>query len=350
MRKQLVLHIGRPKVGSTALQIFLRDNRDALLQNGVLYPQSALFNGGSHKLALVFQPELPDFRAVRNTTAKEIYDAMFAEADEWNTQIIVASSENFFLIDPALPAAQLRRRTDTRIVCYVRRQDEVLVSSLLQELKEGSVEPGLSPEEYARAPERLRWLDYGPVLDRWANAFGKENITVRVMEGGVRRGYIEEDFLSVLGMTISGFKPPAAQHNISPARDVLQFIQMINDAPSMTSPRIKQAIHKSLLEASTQLEKAECYDARALVPPHIRRELMNRFRLSNSDVARRYLGRKDGVLFEDEPITDSGEPQTYEGLDLERFARMMAALLTDQQRQIFRLQVQLNALREKLQH
>jgi hypothetical protein len=349
MKTELFLHIGRPKAGSTALQNFLHDNRSALLQRGLLYPRSPMFNGASHKLALVFQPELPDAKCVAERSAAQVYSELFTEVESAGVRRMVASSENLFLVDPNLPRDLLAEVADTKIVCYVRRQDEVLVSSLLQEMQMGDIDEDVDVEKYAFDQARLRWLDYSTVLDRWSAAFGHSNIVVRVLERGQMQGTIEEDFMSILGISMAGLKQPTGRANPSPARDVLDVIKMIGATSSGSGLLVRQLMQRSLLEASEKIGAKGRFDARALVPAAIRRRVLEHFRASNAEVARKYLGKKDGVLFSNEKIEAPDSSTGYSGLDLERFAVMATTLLADQQRQILKLHAQLNALQRKLQ-
>ena len=72
---------------------------------------------------------------------------------------------------------------------------------------------------------------------------------------------------------------------------------------------------------------------------------MSHFAQSNAAVARNYLGRRDGLLFRNLEYHD---PPEYQGLDLSRFAAMVATLFSFQQDSILKLQVQVNRLRREL--
>ena len=101
MKRKLFLHIGRPKVGSTALQTLLHDNRELLARRGVLYPESPMLKKGSHKLALVFQRQLRDARTVESCSPSDVYDALHAEVERRGLPRVVVSTENMFLVDPS---------------------------------------------------------------------------------------------------------------------------------------------------------------------------------------------------------------------------------------------------------
>src|ERR1700722_6424768 len=131
MRKQIFLHIGFPKTGTPSVQMWLTENTVALAAHGVLYPRSGRegqgYYYGHHRLArsLVESPlgELtiawPDMARLRDEMANS------------PAQTIVISSEDFStrLQQPEVDLlAQQLADFDVRIVCYVRRQDEFIIS------------------------------------------------------------------------------------------------------------------------------------------------------------------------------------------------------------------------------
>lgn len=348
MTYQLLLHIGRPKAGSTALQHCLWTNRIEMRRQGIIYPQTAMHNKGSHKLALIFQPDLPDARAVKNMRAERIYDAMFSEARRHNARRIIASSENLFLVDPRDVRRHLPASCDIKIICYVRRQDDVLVSSYIQELKTSTIDFDTDIRSYARAPERLAWLDYASVLERWAEHFGTENIIVRVYEKEQLGGTIQEDFLQLADIDRSRMNIANYRVNPSPARDVLDVVRMINAAPELESAH-KHALREPLLLASERLGQNGAFNTQLLVPSKVRREVLRRFSESNKAVARKFLGRKDGVLFKNSDMPKVCRADSYVGLELERFAQMTTSLLCTQQQQILQLTRQVRELQKTLE-
>lgn len=342
MKRKLFLHIGRPKVGSTALQTLLHDNRELLARRGVLYPESPMLKKGSHKLALVFQRQLRDARTVESCSPSDVYDALHAEVERRGLPRVVVSTENMFLVDPSRVVPLLTARYDVTVVCYLRRQDRVLVSSLVQEIKEDQVAPNFDIDSYAQAPKRLEYLDYALILGRWAKAFGRANIVVRILEPSQLQGSLQEDFLRVLQVSAEGFSIPEARQNSSLARDALEFIRMINGTVDV-GIMSKSQLHQFVLAASEQNGADGAFSPDALVPPRVRQALLDRFRDSNAVVAREYMGRSDGVLFEDTTLPTTGD-EPYRGLDLHRFARMVASIVTKQQKQILRLQKRIHEL------
>ncbi|PJI92573.1 hypothetical protein BC777_1426 [Yoonia maricola] len=105
--KELILHIGQPKAGSSSLQRTFHRSREALLEHGVLYPQTVW--GVSHRVvkAHFCGIEGAQRRDVERHNNDEV--AIIAEADHaWqvilddiaknNPEIVVLSAEQFYSI------------------------------------------------------------------------------------------------------------------------------------------------------------------------------------------------------------------------------------------------------------
>ena len=342
MKKKLFIHIGRPKVGSSAIQHFLWKNRNALLNEGILYPESIIFQKASHKLALIFQPYLADASVVHDETASSLYSQINQEADRASVSKLVVSSENYFLINPKEPAKYLREHFDVKIICYLRRQDEVLVSSLIQEIKAGAEDMKTDIQAYIKNPDRLALLDYEAVLDRWAKEFGQENIFVRVYEPEKMRGNIFQDFCSVIGVNFEKLVAIEERLNPSPALDVLNFIYQINQTSQDGIP--KRQLRLPLLGASEKLGFEGGFDAKSIIPYSLKKQLLDMFRESNANVARKYLAKDDGILFSE--LDKEERVDSYSGYKLDRFVVMAATLFAFQQQQIHQLRSKVESLEE----
>lgn len=333
MRKTLYLHIGRAKTGSSAIQVFLWKNRAKLLQNGILYPKSVMHHRASHQLAYVFQPEFVGHALFSGATPSEVYQRAFAEADEHRLRSMVASSENLFLVPPKDVVRCLPDDWDVRVICYVRRQDHVLASSLVQEIKTGHVGIDTDIDEYVSNPIRLGLLDYSETLGKWAKVFGRENILVRPYHEAGTEWSICQDFADTVSLDTSGFEFPQERVNPSPARDVLDFIRMVNASKEL-SPARKPLVRIPLLQASEDLGAKGEFDSHRMISAEMRTRVLARFAVSNAALARDYLGRTDGVLFDDSVKDDSASCAEYAGMDLNRLAYMVASVLCSLQEQI----------------
>ncbi len=193
--KTLFLHIGRGKTGTTAIQAFLAQNRDALLDCGVDY-----LLAGDRGLGLGHQDFAKSFIAappaymtpaarpeeIRAETARQICESPVAH--------VLISSENFPLADidalknwiDALPID-----LQVRIVFFARSQDELAESEYNQMVKlKGETR---SPVAYAMA---LEGADFAAECDAWAEQFGVGGIIARIYDGAA--GDVVARFLACL--------------------------------------------------------------------------------------------------------------------------------------------------------
>lgn len=349
MKKTLFVHIGRPKVGSSAIQHFLDSNRFGLAYLNCFYSAVGYRHRANHGLAYAIYPDADRIPEYKGVSAKAMYAQLIDELKQKpDIDNAVVSSENFYFANPKNLHQYLGENFNVKIVCYVRRQDDVLVSSYIQELKDGTVQSGASMQDYIANSKRLKWLDYDAVLKQWANVFGSNNIIVRPYEDEqFIGGNICTDILNVFKIDSPvGFEIPVGRVNPSPSRDVLQLILNINRRENVVG-NARPRLIESLLEASEELPKLPAYDAKNLLSFKQRSELLSMFEESNKRVARTYLGRKDGLLFR--RVVDEGYSLTEEAasLNIERLAAVVSSLLLSQQDQIVRLEREVADLKKQ---
>ncbi|MEM9255492.1 MAG: hypothetical protein AAGA91_08590 [Pseudomonadota bacterium] len=348
-RKTLYVHIGRPKVGSTALQRFLHSNRDRLRLDGVLYPKTGERQKASHGLsdALVN----PDESSERTAVATSVYGQLREEMAMSNAEKVILSSENFYFIDPTKLAQHLPEDLSVNILVYLRRQDEVLISSYLQEWRDDSLSATERDDldAYLANPARLELLDYAAVLDRWAAAFGEKNVWVRVYREGQSPQDLFNDLLVTLGVSsLADYVFPSHRVNPSPPRDVLSLIGQVNGMS--TSPLMKRQLRSLLVNVGVELPYDPQYDAKAMFTAEQRARALAYFEASNRETARRYLGRSDGTLFDGDvkSVTTHGDRSELGTgvLDVQRVVTLLLTALAQQQEEMNRLIVQLQAAQD----
>ncbi len=208
--RQIILHIGSHKTGTTALQSWIETNRAVLAQGGLadLYTPGD-FN--AHKW-LTFDDPAAIFPAGYRlgdpaTFAQDILDLQ--------AERVLVSSENFafFFREEAIAelAATLKPLCDDIVVlAYIRRQDRHAVSHHMEGARADRPPEwqlwghGLRALPEANALQPL-YLDYDRRLAMWQRHFGADAVKVRVFD---RRflvdGDIVADFTHVLGIDRSG--------------------------------------------------------------------------------------------------------------------------------------------------
>ena len=266
----LCLHIGMPKTGTTAIQHFLNQNRQALISNGILYPKCGIpeFQHAALVKSIVSQhyPWAKFNDAIDHFDPAAYINEVVEESRQRQCTRVIMSSE-FFWAAPAMQSdlpyhtvspenleylegfvrrcRELFRVFDkTQIVVYLRRQDVWLDSFFGQQIKDGFA-----------IPEDLQLLDpkvyllYSENLKMWSEAFGKENILVRVYDEHIPD--VIDDFCDLIGLPASQLVKPdcdaeTVNNRLTPlAADITQKALALNiDSQSL-------ALLKNILKSTS---------------------------------------------------------------------------------------------------
>jgi hypothetical protein len=318
------------------------------MKNGVLYPSTGEMQNASHLLSAVLKP---DSKHRNKPSAKALYRKFSEEVESFAGTSCIISSENFYFAKPKALAKLLSDKFDVKIICYIRRQDEVLVSSFIQELRDDT----LSQEErddidlYLSQPVRLRLLDYKSMLDKWADVFGEENILVRVYEKGQLKGDLFGDLLDAIGLSLTDeYLIPQQRINSTPSSDVLELIKMINGYPAPLL--VRKQIKSRLVEVSESIGYSKKFDATGIFSPEQKNSVLKYFDKSNIETARKYLKREDGRLFyqdiEVEDVKKVEESEDHGQFDLARLIKIWVGMAVHQQQQFNKLEMQMNMLKK----
>lgn len=208
--RQLHLHIGSHKTGTTAIQKACRFHLAGSGAQRVHY-----FNiRPSGRRILKSRGKLERFHAeIDLQAASEIF---LPEAGQGASRFLASDEEFFWISDPDAVsglAALLRERFDEiRIICYLRRQDRLAISHRKQVVGGAPATRfyGISPTplpEYQ--PHFDRYFDYASKLsDIWAANFGKDNITVVPYEDRhLHEANVVKDFERRLKLRFSEIPP-----------------------------------------------------------------------------------------------------------------------------------------------
>ena len=247
--RRLFLHIGAHKTGTTALQLNLQQNRVLLGMCGATYVSAPTVAHLHQYLGhIAFGSLLPAGFAVLDP------EEMMARVAAADRDMVVASSENFsfFFQKRAIEALEqmLRPHFDViTVVSYLRRQDRHAISHHQEGAKPHRPAEG---DLWGHAPTALPdytanhdlYLDYDHRLGLWAEVFGAENVVVRVYDRRLlKNGDIFADFLSVIGLNISGL-PSLGDRNVSLGAAQTKAGHLMNAAG--LRPRATEAILQRL--------------------------------------------------------------------------------------------------------
>jgi hypothetical protein len=165
MTKQILLHIGAPKTGTTYLQNWLERNQRTLEEAGIgVSPLMVAHAFAVHNLRDERTATRPDVAVLRESNDRE---ALRAALDGFPQDRIVVSSEYFFLSDPGRVAAMCREfgLEVEAIILYVRRQDRIEASGYGQDVQY------LGRSEVFSEIRYYEDIDWSDVRGRWRGAF-----------------------------------------------------------------------------------------------------------------------------------------------------------------------------------
>lgn len=223
--------------------------------------------------------------------------------------------------EPALERLRLlldERASEVRLVCYLRRQDELLVSHYQQVVKvratrtlvERVAERDLSPT-----------YDYDARLRTWLRVVDPDELVVRRFQRDrFRNGSLYDDFVAAAGLGIPADDVPPQEQNDSLDAESVEFLRLLN------LYRLEHG-HPPDLPGNRQLVPtlARLSTGPTLTLPDDELDrFMARWADSNARVARELLGEPDGVLF-DSRGSDRGTT-TEQRLDPARLDRFFDAL------------------------
>ena len=307
-----ILHIGTEKTGSTSIQRFLLNNREALHATGVHVCTSA-GNGNNRAMPAAFisdnieddfinQNNLQD-ADTRKAWKREACESITAEVlqAKQSADVFVVSSEHFHsrLVKTEdileLHAFLSPLFDEIKVVCYLRRQDRMSVSRYSQSLKAGFVRYRFfRPDVTPQCHDLPLYFDFQALLDRWAHVFGEENIVPRIYShDALVNGDVLDDFLHVTGIEHAGAIKPA-KRNAALSGEAQATLLRINRSMEKVNTASANALRKEIV-SFLELNRA----GQAGKPERAEAEFFyHAFDASNEAVARRWFGRNK--LFDDD--------------------------------------------------
>jgi hypothetical protein len=309
--KELILHIGSTKTGSSAIQDFLWTNRDALEPHGVIYPDVGIAGSAHHLLAAAIHPSAwrmhaADFagkdrlacfdefiKQVREAAAKSSANRIFLSSEYWWGRFF---DPTFF---PRMKT--FSESFDVHLLCYVRPQDEWLESTYVQTVKSGE---GRTFREWllASLDQAGAFCQYDVILRQWEQVIPPERIHVRPYESaeGTTDSVAEVvDFLQIPKQ--HSLVSLTAKSNPSPVPRDTEIIRLINR--STLSPAKKEKARRNLLRNS---KKKDPHTRFHYLSADETIELFKRYQRGNDAVAQKYSKSHTPPLFK-RPLPQPGE-------------------------------------------
>jgi hypothetical protein len=297
---ELTLHIGMSKTGTTSIQRFLATNRARLVEGGVLYPKSpgtprhlrlGMAMKTDEQLARTpawYGLKVADPDVMRRRFGRRLRREI---AESGVDRVLMSDEILYATYDDAI--ARLRRFTDDvsrrlRVVVYLRRQDDHLLSNYQQLVKAGST---MKLADYA-AGDRSRSYDYSRRLAFWEQVVAPDELVVRAFDRSFfRGGSLLEDFLDACDVDIPLDELEGTRdQNASLDAECVEFLRLYNlHQQRSRGVGPAQVRNRAVRQRLRQLPQGPTL----ALPTTTLDDFMEQWSASNRAVARHHLGRDD---------------------------------------------------------
>jgi hypothetical protein len=235
-QKQLILHVGFHKSGTSALQETFSAQREELRAAGFLYP--SIGRKAHHRIAWALTQRAWGWKKRGGeVTPFKHFSKMASLINRSNSPKVVLSSEFF----SELTAEQIQkvvsgiRGREVKILFTLRPLAKLLGSSYQQYLKYGTKadyvewllsvldEPGVSKIN----PTFWQRHMHGEVISKWVDAFGKDNVSVLIVDES-RPEFLYESLNEYLGLAPGFLKPQVTGSNRSLSLEEVSLLLELN--------------------------------------------------------------------------------------------------------------------------
>lgn len=293
---ELILHVGLPKTGTTAIQRYMFNNRAELAAKGVYWAEtysndvntvncwahhvySHKWGGWMDESCFVIPPD-EAWQKLANIISKT--PGRYIVSSERFADLLPLSDCNDilgFIRDLVHPAK-------VTLIGYVRRQDALLESHLKELIKGNQLHISLA-EYFSDLMRHASFVYFDQGFPNAAEILGKENVIPRVYDRNtLTRGDVISDFLNTC--QIPEVSDPKSEKTLAnPSLNTLcgkiMMDERIANKFSHDSPTRTKIITALSQERFEHTNKFSCLDE------ILRREIMQKFEKSNIDFANAFL-------------------------------------------------------------
>ena len=306
LENTLLLHIGTPKTGTTALQKFLSENSEELKKQGWDFPdmlkewqiqygerayKSTQRNGLLLRWSII--------KKWSEEKKEKLWQMILKHLQSSN---VILSDEVIWDYDPSTTTAEIIRSVKNRydnikIVCYLRRQDLYIESYWNQCIKKK-----METRDIDQMILEDTTIRYKEKLDEIAEIVGRENIIVRVYEREQFEGSREDitsDFCKVLGIkdTWEGIVLPGIVNERIDA-ELIEMKRLFNQEYKKRLDEPCYVVTRNAMEYAANHKFSKV----GYISNECSKELIKKYSDDNYYIATNYMGRKDGVLFKEKVV------------------------------------------------
>jgi hypothetical protein len=316
---KLICHIGTPKTASTLIQNSFDANTGWLQDRGIAYGKVLAPDANHITLFFICAREMHDFARDYGLRSKEDVDAFRKRVSRRiiehkaslpaRVTTMVMSSENLIgNIRHVEEIQQLRaflmpHFDDIKIVTYVRRQDDAILSMYGEFMRRGFNNETFN--EFVSVclgdDTPIPYLYYRRELSKWIDVWGRENMIVRRFSPvDFINGDILTDFMGVVQQTwepdMEGFEP-STEDNRALSAPALEFLRRLHgDIPFIINgqPNPQRTLLTPFIGKLQQ-------QPRPIMAAETARRIMSHFRPANKWLKEEFFPDLDGAFFPDRP-------------------------------------------------
>ncbi len=299
------LCIGTQKTGTTMLQAFMRNNPEALAEQGYCYPDMGPELSGklykNRNAHFLLRPGLDVEKSKRQMEMG--YHIVEKAAEEY--PYIVLSDEIIWYncrIKPNFWEDILsdfgKINCKVKVVVYLRRQDDLVLSLWNQKVK-GRTEISKDFKQWLGEDMDHFPLDYYEHLKFIESKVGRENLLVRVYENGQFEGEektLLSDYLKTIGVVFNDkFDVEDEVKNEGLTNNFVEIRRILN---SITGhEEMSEFFRQAVLNANQCQKELYPEEKTSIFSYEDRVAFLKPFEESSKKTAEEFLGRSDGVLF-----------------------------------------------------
>lgn len=346
-RKTLYLHIGLNKTGSTFVQRCLKHNEERLAKRGFLYPckrRAPYFQRGQHVPLAAALTGLPVYwlNKAKSRRLDSALPVFLEEAKAFEGQNIIVSSEAFGSKNVTEEIVERMKDLlvdfEVKVLVYLRRQDDYVLSTYQQDVKVGSRQKFDLSERISGEQNRF----YNRI-EPYVSVFGKEQVIIRPYDKSYwKGGELFLDFLHAIGCPEDDLEMVEAENegldfrHVNLLRAANQFLAPLGSEPN---GKDDQTVRTSILRHLRKIKVAGSQTEKLALSSDQIREVREYFLEDNKLLWGEKLGADFVRLKDGDPLgnTDKDAPEWEMGL----------RLIIDLCRENIRLQNEVQALQDQ---
>ena len=342
------IHIGLEKTGTTSLQEFFHINRELLKENHKVYfPKTPGLKNHTDLPLYAYTEKLGDLPLRKGLTDEMKLEAFRGKFKTTFLKEIKPYAESGYDILISNEHLSSRGGLDKegiaklialfkevnlsyKVIVYLRRQDQFLLSTYSTRIKSGGT------DEFNKRAFRRKRYDYLSLLNTWKEVVGLENMKVGIFE---RSRWKEQslylDFLNKIGIEQLGdLTIPPKDANKSLDRDQIAFLVQFNQ---LVPEFVEDKPNELRGEVISILEKKSTGDRHAFYKNFIIK-IKEHFEEDNKAIVDTYLEDKSRPLFTFKELDNAEAKNTT--LTVEKAIEIGAQLWAEQQKTINELKNQ----------